>query len=86
MLKHSTISVTSTPQLIATGGSVVDFKTILIRDVTATCYVGGPSVDATDGFPIKANEVFSLELSAQDDVYIMTATTATCKVLVTRGG
>lgn len=84
MIATTVFDVINTPTLICKGGSPTDVKTVMIRAASATCYVGGADVSVAESFAINANEIFSLELTSGDDLYIITATTATVRVLVTR--
>jgi len=83
-IKDDARTLSTTPELIASGGSAVNRKTVMIRDASATVYVGGPLVDATNGFPINASEIFSLELGPGDDLYaVASAGTPTIRTIVT---
>lgn len=72
------------PYKIASGGGPTDKKTIILRDPSATCYIGGPTVDATEGMPVEAADIVTLELGPGDDLYIHAAGAATIQILLTR--
>lgn len=82
-VKAELVSLTSTPLLIATGVGA-DHVTVLLRNPTATIYIGGLTVDQTNGMPLTTVDSISIDLQQSDALYAMTATTATVNVLRTR--
>lgn len=84
-IKDDKFTLSTTAELIASGGAGADKKTVMIRAASATVYLGGASVTSDDGFPLNENETISLELGPQDDLYAIAASgTPTINVLVTR--
>lgn len=84
-IKDDKFTLSTTAELIATGGGGADKKTVMVREASATVFLGGATVTAADGFPLKVDEVFSLELGPQDDLYaIASAGTPTINVIATR--
>jgi len=82
-LKDDKYTLSTTAELIASGGSASNRKTIMIRDASDTVYIGGPTVTAANGFPIYVDEIFSIELGSQDDLYAIAGSgTPTINVLV----
>jgi len=83
-LKDDKFTLSTTAELIASGGSAQNPKTVLIRSPSATIFVGGPTVTAADGFPVGVNDTLSLDLRSGDDLYaIASAGTPTVNVLIT---
>lgn len=72
-----------TPTLIATGGAI-PISVTLANASAATIYLGGATVDATDGFPLGTG-IFSVDLVQGDVLYAFASTgSPTVNVFKTR--
>lgn len=79
------LTIDDTATLVTTGGHHVhDKKTVYLRGVTATIYLGPSGVTTATGFPLAADESIVIELGPHDSLYAVTATTADVNVLVCR--
>jgi len=83
-IRDDKFTLSTTPELISKGGGGNNKKTILIKAPSAVIYLGGPTVNAADGFPMATTDVFSLELGSGDDLWaVASAGTPTVNVLAT---
>jgi hypothetical protein len=88
MARADKISITSTAQEIANGdyGSAAAPASVLVKNPTGgnTVYLGGATVDATDGFPLAGGESVAMDLVAEG-LWAMCASTQDINVLYLRG-
>lgn len=77
------IAVNTTPVLLGTGVGQ-DHRSIALRNASLPIWVGGPSVDATTGFPVGISDSFSIDLYAGDLLYAIGSAPTTVQVLTNR--
>lgn len=81
----SKVTLSTTPLRIARGIGGGDHVTCFVRGATATVFLGGATVDSTNGFPLTTSDSFSIDLINGDDLYAVASTGApTIQVLAAR--
>lgn len=76
-------TLSTTPQLLETGTG--DGKTVIIKNPSATIFLGPIDVTAATGLPLLITDFLSVVLTAGDDLYaIASAATPTVNLMVLR--
>lgn len=78
----------ATPTILATAGpGLSDKKTVLLTAASTAMFIGGSTVDATDGYPIDITTGEArLDLGPGDTLYGFSTAGCTVRVLATRTG
>ncbi len=77
-------TLSTAASIIATG--TADYPTFIIKDASATIYLGGSDVTTALGISLAATDALSIQLGPGDVLYaIASAATPTVRVLRTRG-
>lgn len=73
------VSVTTTPAPLATSGAAGSTarKSVKIKSVTGTVYVGGPSVTVASGYELDAGQELELKVYDLSTVYVVAASAQT---------
>lgn len=77
------VTVTTSAQLVVVGGPHSDPRSVLMKVPAggATVYLGGANVTTVNGYPLVPGEVFSGDLVAPDDLYVIASGSQAVNVL-----
>ena len=78
----SRVETITAAEIIEAG--VAEGKIVMLRNPTATIFLGGPDVTIANGFPLEEDDILSITLLQGDTLYGVTAATGDVNVLVTR--
>lgn len=88
MINAFLANLTTTAELIVSSSGIPASipRTVLLSSASAAIYIGGSTVDATDGYPMDATSApVAILLGPGDDLYAIAGSgTPTVRVLVTR--
>ena len=84
-IRATTTTLSTTPSLIASGISLGDPKTVVLKNASATIYIGGADVTTVLGLPLGVGEALTIDLGPGDKLYaVASAGTPTVNTLVNR--